>query len=129
MVLSVVSNVVSRVWQVIDAGFTVILNCLLVPLSLLYTAISHVLGGRWQLSDVVHGVYYLWWSRKEQSVKSPLGLITGCSRSSAFWFTVVAIPLILAALLKVVTIAARKNKSGTDILEAEVVEVRHENKK
>lgn len=127
MILSAVSNVVSKVWQVIDAGFTAILNCLLVPLSLLYTAISHALGDRWQLSDVVHGVYYLWWSRKEQSLKSPLGLISGCSRSSVFWFTVVAIPLIFAALLKVVTTSAQKNKSDADILE--VVEVVDENKK
>ena len=141
MIADAINKVTSTIFAVVDAVFTCIVNILAVPLSLAYTAASHTLSRKWQLSDI-SGVYYIWCSAKDRVIKCAAkdgvcclyAVLAKYPRLFLLMFSVAAIPLIVIAI--VVTLTRRNDSDESEIIEAEIVSEpegnkvgRNENKK
>jgi hypothetical protein len=132
MVMDKISTVTSAVAKVLDWIFTIVINAIVTPLSLLYTAITQTFGDKWKLSDL-KGVYYFWWSHKDKIIKcsNSLGVtsvITKLSRAPRLMlivFAVVVIPLVLCAATKLIIDGIGKKgeaKKDPNIIDVEPIE-------
>lgn len=68
MVLESYAKVTSTAVKCVDFIIMLLLNALVVPLTLIYTALSQKLSDSWALTSIP-GIHYLWWSMADEVIK------------------------------------------------------------
>ena len=130
MIMDFVSKAASLLSNALELVFTVVINAIVTPLSLLYTAITQTFEGKWKLSDL-SGVYYFWWSHKDKIIKcsNSLGVTTVLTkfskapRSMLIVFALTVIPLIICAATKlIVDGCSKKNPKDSNVIDVEEIE-------
>ena len=138
MILNVLNKTATIIVTVFDVVITCAINIVVVPITLLYTAVTSQLSDRWKLSDI-SGIYYFWWSHKEKIIKcanstglsSHLNVLTKCPRLLLVLFVAVAVPVTIAAIIRLAirAFSKRDTKKQDDIVIVETDKQRKQRRK
>lgn len=131
MVLSHFEKLSEVVAKILEWIFTIVINAVVAPLSLLYSLTTKTLGSAWKMVDIP-GIYYFWWSNRDKiikysnedaSVSSALSKIKGNPRVLLLLFALAVIPMIIAAAVKLLVRSwCPDNKDTGNIQDAEITQ-------